>query len=423
MPAEYSRLNGWKESSVGGSRRRLGLLSVTILSTLCFASFLISQRFVTTLPASPLLIGRSIQSLPSNEVVEPVNITQDIEDVVSMQREKIVNDILRSYNFPGGRYQGTPQRSLSDLVPALGGQPIRSIIIATWRSGSTFLGDILNSIPGNYYHYEPLLDHGIVQIRGPPRAKQALRYIKQLLSCNYTGMDEYLAYGQEHTWLFTHNTRLWEKCLEYPHLCWLPQFLNRFCSLFPFQSMKLVRLRLKLAEELLADEKLGVKVVLVVRDPRGTMQSRRHRDWCPGNPDCDDPALLCADLVADYSEALHLVQEYPRSFRVVRYEDFSVDPYKGTENLFKFLGMDFGPEVRKFLDTHTKSNAGGVSSTFRNSKAAPFHWRSDLTFSEVQSIQRKCSSAMDLWGYVKAANASHQRSFNPISKKFKFSKH
>lgn len=84
----------------------------------------------------------------------------------------------------------------------------------------------------------------------------------------------------------------------------------------------------------------------------------------------------------------------------MRYEDFSVDPYKGTENLFKFLGIDVGPEVKKFLDTHTKSNAGGVSSTFRNSKAAPFHWRSDLNFSEVQAIQRKCISAMELWGYV-----------------------
>lgn len=65
---------------------------------------------------------------------------------------------------------------------------MRSIIIATWRSGSTFLGDILNSVPGNYYHYEPLLDHGIVQIRGPPKSLQALRYLKQLLNCNYTNM-------------------------------------------------------------------------------------------------------------------------------------------------------------------------------------------------------------------------------------------
>lgn len=82
-------------------------------------------------------------------------------------------------------------RNLKDFVPESGGTPIRSIIIATWRSGSTFLGDVLNSVPGNYYHYEPLLDHGIVQVRGPPLANTALRYINQLLNCNYTDMGQY----------------------------------------------------------------------------------------------------------------------------------------------------------------------------------------------------------------------------------------
>lgn len=42
------------------------------------------------------------QSLPSNELTETVNISQDIEDVLSLQKEKIVDDILKSYHFPGG---------------------------------------------------------------------------------------------------------------------------------------------------------------------------------------------------------------------------------------------------------------------------------------------------------------------------------
>lgn len=82
-------------------------------------------------------------------------------------------------------------RLLSDLVPELGGQPLRNIIITTWRSGSTFLGDILNSHPGNYYHYEPLLDYDIVQIRGPPHADSALGVLRSLLNCSYTGLSKY----------------------------------------------------------------------------------------------------------------------------------------------------------------------------------------------------------------------------------------
>jgi hypothetical protein len=70
----------------------------------------------------------------------------------------------------------------------MGGTPVRSLIITTWRSGSTFLGDVLNSHPGNYYHYEPLLDYDIVQIRGEPLASGAIRNLRNLLNCNYTNM-------------------------------------------------------------------------------------------------------------------------------------------------------------------------------------------------------------------------------------------
>jgi hypothetical protein len=54
-------------------------------------------------------------------------------------------------------------------------------------------------------------------------------------------------------------------------------FLCRFCPLFPFQSIKTVRLRLNLTKALVEDHSLNVKVLLLVRDPRGTIQSRKHR--------------------------------------------------------------------------------------------------------------------------------------------------
>ena len=53
--------------------------------------------------------------------------------------------------------------------------------------------------------------------------------------------------------------------------------LHRFCPLFPFQSIKTVRLRLNLTKALVEDHSLNVKVLLLVRDPRGTIQSRKHR--------------------------------------------------------------------------------------------------------------------------------------------------
>lgn len=60
---------------------------------------------------------------------------------------------------------------------------------------------------------------------------------------------------------------------------------------------------------------LGVRLVLLIRDPRGILQSRKHREWCPAKPDCSDPVLVCADMVSDFNAAVELSKKYPRSFR------------------------------------------------------------------------------------------------------------
>lgn len=103
------------------------------------------------------------------------------------------------------------------------------------------------------------------------------------------------------------------------------------------------------------------------------------------------------------------------AFRVMRYEDLSANPYKSAKRLFEFYGLNFHENVKEFLNTHTKTDVGGVSSTFRNSKVAPFHWRNDLDFEEVEEIQMICKEAMQLWGYNLAANATHQQRFNPLT--------
>lgn len=82
--------------------------------------------------------------------------------------------------------------------------------------------------------------------------------------------------------------------------------------------------------------------------------------------------------------------------------------------MYKFYGLDLHKKVKYFLDTHTSRDLGGVSSTFRNSKTAPFHWRNDLAFEEVEEIQSVCSNAMRLWGYQLALNHTHQKEFHPL---------
>jgi len=334
-----------------------------------------------------------------------------IEAAISSERELLAQDLAG--------YQTSTGEELDAFLMEKGGNPVRAMVATTWRSGSTFLGDIMSAHPATYYHYEPLLHYDITQARAGARAEDAVRTLKDLMHCNYTSLDTYLQYGKSHQWLFNHNKRLWSHCTAggsnfRKSYCWKPDFLNRFCPLFPFQSIKTVRLRLNLTKSLVEDSSLNVKVLLLVRDPRGTIQSRKHRDWCPGNPDCEDPARLCADLVSDYHAVKRLAKEFPGRYKVFRYEDFSMNPTNNTIDVFKFFGFSVHQKVLDFLDSHTKSNKGGVSSTFRDSKTAPFKWREKLSMAEVVNIQVKCEEAMKLWGYKILTDADELQTFDPV---------
>lgn len=70
------------------------------------------------------------------------------------------------------------------------GRPIKSVILGNWRGGSTFVGEIVNSHPANFYHFEPLLDFGIVRIRGPPQDQPAIANINALFNCEYNKLRE-----------------------------------------------------------------------------------------------------------------------------------------------------------------------------------------------------------------------------------------
>jgi len=367
------------------------------------------------LPAnSPLKSSRNIHHIspvPASKNQSP-GLHRQIDDAIKSEKEFLEEDLAGFESVNG--------EPIHTFRMDKGGQPIRAMVATTWRSGSTFLGDIMISHPGTFYHYEPLLHYDIVQARSGALAQDAVSTLKDLMHCNYTHLDNYLKYGKTHQWLFSHNDRLWSHCISAGQkqmkssYCWTPEFLNKFCPLFPFQSIKTVRLRLNLTRELVEDRSLNVKIILLVRDPRGTMESRKHRVWCPNNPDCEEPARLCQDLKEDYHSFKKLSSEFPDRYKVIRYEDFSMDPYNNTKDVFKFFGFSVHSRVTKFLDTHTKTNIGGVSSTFRDSKTAPFKWRERLSLDEMLKIQDDCEEAMKLWGYKAVTESDDLHSFEPV---------
>lgn len=363
-----------------------------------------------------VLLDKEIHTVNNNYVT--------IADIIRYQREKI-NEEMRFLEYQ------KDFENIDALTPETNGKPFRNIIITTWRSGSTFLGEILNSIPGTYYHFEPLVNYGIINIRGPPNDQPAINQLKNLLNCNYTSLNDYLDFGAKNKFVFSYNTRLWNYCHLHrghpnntgnpshpddPRYCTDPKFLSSFCKLFPIQTMKVMRLRLALAEQLLEDPNLNVRIIFLVRDPRALMQSRKHCEWCDGNPDCEHTPTVCNDMVSDYYSATNLQIKYPHKFKAVRYEELSLNPFEVTEEILKFYGLPFDRKVVKFLESHTKKDIGHIYSTYRDSSLTPFRWMRNLTNKEINDIQISCSKSMDLWGYKKMHDHDMYsvKEFNPL---------
>ena len=61
--------------------------------------------------------------------------------------------------------------------------PQRIMLVTSWRSGSTFLGQILSDHPGVFNHYEPLMHADLKQIRGGEEAEEAVQHLRDLLHC------------------------------------------------------------------------------------------------------------------------------------------------------------------------------------------------------------------------------------------------
>lgn len=284
-----------------------------------------------------------------------------------------------------------------------GDAPLRVLLVTTWRSGSTFLGQVLANHPAVFHHYEPLSPRGILQIRSGREAFQAQQLLHRLLDCRYSGLDEYLNYTRNHPEdMLGHNIPVWEACKRGPNTnaCYNATFLSQSCQLFPIQLVKTVRLRLNLTQLFLNDEKMNVKVVFLVRDPRAVMSSRYSSvSWCTDKPDCSSPEVLCSDMQGDLKVATALEKLYPDRFIKVKYEDIASNPHDEIQHLMEFLGMEYSPSMATYVEQHTQRDQESPWSTKRKSVDRVTMWKKQLPLQEVHVIQNACDSVLKSLNY------------------------
>ena len=300
------------------------------------------------------------------------------------------------------------------------GSPLRMdqrqqiLLLSTWRSGSSLLGDLLSNLPGAFYTFEPLYMYywsGAM----PARDKVGKDIMELILDCKLQSeLKKRLGYWTRDNEVFftARNLRTWDVCSTasyWSQLCYHPKLWQQTCAIYPTQVIKTVRLRVSDAKAFLKNTKMypNLKAVVLVRDPRGVIHSRRRfLQWC-NTPACANTTVVCDHMSRDLSAARALVKRYPERVILVRYEDLIQDPYHTVDRLFGTLGLPRTQYTENFLSSHMGFFRNGTPttwngntfvkegfSTVRKSNQKGDRWRREMDMYHIKKIQSKC------WGTI-----------------------
>lgn len=182
------------------------LIGVSIVVTFLLTNKVLDKIATPSLLPSPKILSKHIgsrnihnialapaQLRPEERQKGPLNSSIQDQETHTALSAKIAAAIASEKGFLAedlAGFESVNGEPLESLVMGEGGQPVRALVTTTWRSGSTFLGDIMTAHPGTFYHYEPLLHYDIVQARTGALAQDAVRTLKDLMHCNYTNLSE-----------------------------------------------------------------------------------------------------------------------------------------------------------------------------------------------------------------------------------------
>ena len=216
--------------------------------------------------------------------------------------------------------QNRQDYGIGDFIPINRAKNV--LIVTRGRSGSSFLGDLLNRYPGTFYTFEPLHHAGK---RGILTSQNRINALKQIFNCTLN--DEFFEHAKEWKYSLSRNVRYWNFCnglVGGHHECYLPELFNSICSIFSIRLVKTIRLSFDETEELLKDIEVrnSIKIIFLFQDPRGVHQSMKEICDKPGwkFKNCNDINHLCEVLDKDILGAINVKQKYPSKYFICNTE-------------------------------------------------------------------------------------------------------
>ncbi|XP_042887354.1 carbohydrate sulfotransferase 1-like isoform X2 [Penaeus japonicus] len=261
------------------------------------------------------------------------------------------------------------------------------VLSSMGRSGSSFLAEILASRGQSFYFYEPVRSLPESQKHDEHSVREELR---KAFRCEI--QQEFLAVGDSPASSIRHPYT-YKKDIASVDM----EILKDFCRKERFRIVKTIRTRLAWVSELLQEDPT-LKVIHLVRDPRGSLRSAAKVKWNL------DPEKICSEIMEDLQTREEMEKKYPNRYLFVKYEDLAQDPFDKTIQMFRFLRgkpVHLPKRVKKYLWKHT-TNTHKVKKSFgthRTSEKMFQKWRNSISGPDLHAYENACGDVIHALGH------------------------
>lgn len=331
-------------------------------------------------------------------------------------------------------------------------KPMHVLVLSSWRSGSSFVGQLFGQHPDVFYLMEPAWHVWMTFKQSTPWSlHMAVRdLIRSIFLCDMSVFDAYMKPGpRKQSSLFQWET---SRALCSPPACSIfprdmiipPAHCKLLCSKQPFEMvekacrnyshvvLKEVRFfNLQVLYPLLTDPALNLHIVHLVRDPRAVLRSREQtakalaRDngivlgtngtWVEADPELRVMREVCRSHVRIAEAATRKPPPFLRGrYHLVRFEDLARAPLPEIRALYAFTGLSLTPQLEAWIYNITHGSGAGArreafKTTSRDALNVSQAWRHVLPFAKIHHVQELCAGALELLGYRPLFSEDEQR--------------
>uniref|UniRef100_A0A2K5JUK5 Sulfotransferase n=1 Tax=Colobus angolensis palliatus TaxID=336983 RepID=A0A2K5JUK5_COLAP len=264
--------------------------------------------------------------------------------------------------------------------PEGGEERVHVLVLSSWRSGSSFVGQLFSQHPNVFYLMEPAWHVWTTLSQGSAATlHMAVRdLIRSVFLCDMDVFDAYMPQSRNLSAFFK-----WEASRA---LCSPPA-----CSAFP----------------------RGAAGPLLARD-NGIVLGTNGR-WVEADPHLRLMREVCRSHVRIAEAATLKPPPFLRGrYRLVRFEDLAREPLAEISALYAFTGLTLTPQLKTWIHNITHGLGIGkpieaFQTSSRNMRNVSQAWRHTLPFTKILRVQEVCADALQLLGYRPVYSEDQQR--------------